>query len=202
LQKHFDFPMTFDRAKKGLRSRDWKGRMEFFHRGGRRFILDGAHNPISIKSLITSLRPCGCLTTARRKGSDLECEGLPRRPANGGTPRNDKKRKDSWLVFGAMNDKNSREMLKALSGFFSKVILTGIAGNRAKPVAMLIEEAKGLFKCILTAQNVEEAFELAEKASSPGASIVVTGSFYLVGEARKLLKTGTRTSGLAPRKGK
>ena len=55
---------------------------------------------------------------------------------------------------------------------------------------MLVEEAKGLFKCVLTAQNVEEAFGLVKKASSPGASIVVTGSFYLVGEARKLFKTG------------
>ena len=81
-------------------------------------------------------------------------------------------------------------MLRVLSGFFPKVILTGVSGNRAKPVPMLIEEAKGLFKCVLTAQNAEEAFCLAEKASNPGASIVVTGSFYLVGEVRKLLKAG------------
>ena len=166
LQKHFDFPIAPDRAKKGLRSRNWKGRMEFFHRGGRRFILDGAHNPISMKELARSLRSPLHTSPGREAGQNV------------------------WLTFGAMNDKNSREMLRVLSGFFSKVILTGIAGNRAKPVAMLVEEAKGLFKCVLTAQNVEEAFGLVKKASSPGASIVVTGSFYLVGEARKLFKTG------------
>jgi folylpolyglutamate synthase/dihydropteroate synthase len=89
-----------------------------------------------------------------------------------------------------MNDKNSREMLRILSGFFSKVILTGIAGKRAKPVAMLAQEAKGLFKCALTAQNVKEAFGLLRKASNSGANIVVTGSFYLVGEARRIFSHG------------
>ena len=139
--------------------------MESFRRGGRQFILDGAHNPISAKELVRSLR------------SPLYTPGVY-------------KGASAWLVFGAMNDKNSRGMLKILSGFFSKVILSGIAGNRAKPVAMLVNEAKGLFKCVLTAQNVEEAFGLARGAASPGASIVVTGSFYLVGEARRILKHG------------
>ena len=142
----------------GLLSGNWKGRMESFHQGGRKFILDGAHNPISMKEQVRSLKA--------------------------------QKVRDPWLVFGAMNDKKSREMLRVVSGFFSKVILTGIMGNRAKPLAMLVQEAKGLFKCVLTAQNVEEALRLARKASKPGASVVVTGSFYLVGEARKLLKKG------------
>ena len=96
--------------------------------------------------------------------------------------------RDPWLVFGAMCDKNSREMLKVLSRFFSKVILTGIAGNRAKPVAMLVDEAKGLFKCALTAHDVKEAFGLLKEIAPSEKKVVVTGSFYLVGEARKLLK--------------
>ena len=165
LRKHFDFSIIPARSKKGLQLRNWKGRMESFRRGGRQFILDGAHNPISAKELVRSLR------------SPLYTPGVY-------------KGASAWLVFGAMNDKNSRGMLKILSGFFSKVILSGIAGNRAKPVAMLVNEAKGLFKCVLTAQNVEEAFGLARGAASPGASIVVTGSFYLVGEARRILKHG------------
>lgn len=162
LRKDFDFSITPERSGKGLLSRNWKGRMETFHQGGRRFILDGAHNPISMKELVRSL-----------KGD------RPLKILGGLSP--------SWLVFGAMNDKNSREMLRSLGRFFSKVVLTGIVGNRAKPVAMLVSEAKGLFKCVLTAQNVEEALDLARKASNPGATIVVTGSFYLVGEARRIL---------------
>lgn len=164
LKERFRFPIDRELAKKGLQSGVWKGRMESFHQGGRRFILDGAHNPISVKALAESL-----------KGD------RPLKILGGLSP--------SWLVFGAMNDKDSREMLRVLSKFFFKVILTGITGNRAKPVAMLLEEAKGLFKCVLTAQNAGEAVELARKVSGSGATIVVTGSFYLVGEARKILKT-------------
>ena len=132
--------------------------MESFRKGGRKFILDGAHNPVSTRELVRSLTVL--------------------------------KVRDPWLVFGAMMDKNSQAMLRGLSRFFSKVILTGIAGNRAKPVVMLLREAKGLFKCVLAAQNAGEAFCLFKKATSAGATAVVTGSFYLVGEARKILKAG------------
>jgi dihydrofolate synthase / folylpolyglutamate synthase len=180
LKKYFDFPMISGRSREGLQCRNWIGRMESFYQGGRRFILDGAHNPISMRALVASLR-----TGTRTSGLGTRLGSLVLR-----VPRSESR--VPWLIFGAMNDKNSREMLKALSRFFPKVILTGIAGNRAKPVAMLTEEAKGLFKCVLTAQNVEEAFRLARKASDPGASIVVTGSFYLVGEARKILNAGWR----------
>ncbi|MFA7255089.1 MAG: cyanophycin synthetase [Candidatus Omnitrophota bacterium] len=155
LRKDFNLLITPERSGKGLLAKHWKGRMETFLQGGRRFILDGAHNPISMKELVRS----------------LEMQRV----------------RNPWLVFGAMNDKNSREMLRSLSRFFSKVVLTGIAGNRAKPVAMLVSEAKGLFKCVLTAQNVEEALDLARKGTNPGATAVVTGSFYLVGEARRIL---------------
>jgi dihydrofolate synthase/folylpolyglutamate synthase len=156
LTKYFHFSLDPERSKTGLRSGDWKGRMESFHRDGCRFILDGAHNPLSAIELVRSLRALK----------------LP----------------DPWLVFGAMCDKDSLEMLRALSLFFSKVILTGIAGTRAKPVAMLVREAQGLFKCVLTAQNVKEAMDLFEKAAAARKTAVITGSFYLVGEARKLLK--------------
>ena len=158
LKNQFHFPIETEHSQKGLRSSGWKGRMESFHCEGRRFILDGAHNPLSIKELVRALKIL--------------------------------KVRDPWLVFGAMMDKNSRAMLKELGRFFPKVILTGIAGNRAKPVAILLEEAKGLFKCVLAAQNAGEAFALVKKASKAGGTVVVTGSFYLVGEARRLLTHG------------
>ena len=158
LKTHFNYPVSSERAKKGLQARNWKGRMENFQWKGRRVILDGAHNPISIRELVRSLK----------------IQGI----------------QNAWLVFGAMNDKNSREMLKILSGSFSKVILTGIKGNRAKTIGMLAGESKGLFKCVLTAQNIKEAMDLLKRISRTGEDIVVTGSFYLVGEARKILKAG------------
>lgn len=100
--------------------------------------------------------------------------------------------REAWLVFGAMQDKNSRKMLEVLSRSFTKVILTGIASPRAKTPGQLVEEAKGLFKEMVAVQNVREAVAFTEKISGPKASAVITGSFYLVGEARKLLKGRSR----------
>ena len=45
-----------------------------------------------------------------------------------------------------------------------------------------------LFKCALTAHDVKEAFGLLKEIAPSEKKVVVTGSFYLVGEARKLLK--------------
>jgi folylpolyglutamate synthase/dihydropteroate synthase len=67
------------------------------------------------------------------------------------------------------------------------VILTGVRGNRAKTMGMLLDEAKDFFNMVLTAHKPEEAMDLIRKASDPSDTIVVTGSFYLVGEARRIL---------------
>lgn len=160
LSSQFGFPLVYQRSLEGLRSRNWTGRMEPFRRNRRTFILDGAHNPISVQALVRSLR--------KNRGG----------------------RKDGgWLVFGAMNDKNSREMLQILSLFFSKVILTGVSGSRAKPVSMLVREAQGLFPSMFMAGRIPEALDLLRK-SPDREPVIITGSFYLVGEARRILNRG------------
>ena len=161
LKKLFHFPVRSELSQKGLQFRNWKGRMECFQKYGREFILDGAHNPLSSRALVRSL------------------------PFN----RPDVCKRD-WLIFGAMNDKNSRKMLEILSGAFSKVIFVKIQSSRAKSLGMLAAEAKGLFKYVLTAQNIEEALHFFKVVTAAGDKAVITGSFYLVGEARKILRTG------------
>ena len=96
------------------------------------------------------------------------------------------------MVFGAMQDKNSKAMLEELSRSFSRIILTRVRNGRAKSLKTLLEESKGLFKCVLPAQNTAEALGLAVRVAGAGSKILVTGSFYLVGEARKILKKGPR----------
>jgi len=91
-----------------------------------------------------------------------------------------------------MQDKDSGTMLRVLSCVFDKIILTGVQCGRAKAIRLLAEEAKDLFKVTIPAQNVGEAFCLVEEISDPGDLVLVTGSFYLVGEARKILKFRTR----------
>ncbi len=159
LGKYFKFSIKKELSKNGLRCRAWKGRMECFRRRSGTFLLDGAHNPISVRQLVRELE--------RRR--DM---------------------KDAWLVFGAMHDKNSRKMLEILSRFFTKAVLTRVDNPRAKALGLLIEEAKGLFRVVVPARNAHEAIAFVKKVSGSGTSAVITGSFYLVGEARKLLKNG------------
>ncbi len=162
LKKKFGFSINKDKSLKGLLAKNWIGRLERFNRSGAKIILDGAHNPISVKCLLES----------------FELKNFNR---------------NTWLVFGAMNDKNSHEMLKIFSRKFKNVILTTVAGSRAKPVSLLTSEAKGLFSAVIPSKNVEEAFCFLV-AIKP-KMVVVAGSFYLVGEARKILKSSERDSG-------
>lgn len=98
------------------------------------------------------------------------------------------KNRDPWLIFGAMRDKNSRKMLEILSRFFQKVILVQIKNHRAKSLGTLSEESKTLFNCMIAAQNTAEAFQLFMAATKSKSLAVITGSFYLVGEARRILR--------------
>lgn len=158
FRSEFEAPIRKENYSKAFQMKDWKGRMERFRRSGHEYILDGAHNLISVKSLIKS-------------------------SAKGRSP---------WLIFGAMRDKNSGAMLKMLARHFDRIILTGIKNNRAKTAGELLRESKSLFKCALLAQNIEEAIRTMELVSEANASVVVTGSFYLVGEARKILTNKNR----------
>ena len=83
-------------------------------------------------------------------------------------------------------------MLEHLSRSFDSVVLTRVGNPRARSVGALLDEAKGLFKCVVPAQNTEEALALARELTGDGEKILVTGSFYLAGEARKILKNGIR----------
>jgi dihydrofolate synthase / folylpolyglutamate synthase len=90
------------------------------------------------------------------------------------------------LVFGTARDKKSGLMLKALSRYFQNIVVTQAANPRSTEVETLLLQARGLFKRIYPAGSVNEALEQA-KQLNPKLT-VITGSFYLVGEARKLLR--------------
>jgi dihydrofolate synthase/folylpolyglutamate synthase len=90
------------------------------------------------------------------------------------------------LVYGVMQDKPVREMTYDLFPLASSVVVTAPANTRAMPPDDLIREAVP-HACVSSASNIRAAIQMArEKAGSDGV-IVVTGSLYLVGEARALL---------------
>ena len=100
------------------------------------------------------------------------------------------------LIFACLRDKPLREMTQILFPLFDHVILAPIHSPRATDMADLVAAAQATGTPSTPASTVQEALNLA-LAQHP-ARIVISGSVYLVGEARHLLLSST-TSGEARR---
>lgn len=149
------FNIPDDKVVAGLASTRIAGRMEQIWTEPR-VIVDGAHNAASVQSLIRAL------------GAHVSYDSLV-------------------LVFGCAQDKDINGMLKQIALGADKVIFTRAKNN---PRAVEPEELWAKFndlsgKMAQTAASLEEAITLANRAVSREDLIVVTGSFYLVGEAKK-----------------
>jgi dihydrofolate synthase/folylpolyglutamate synthase len=90
------------------------------------------------------------------------------------------------MIFGAMRDKNLREMANALFPRASLLILTAPDNPRAASVETLQQLATENHTVKL-APAAREAFDLAIRESPADSLICVTGSLYLVGEVREIL---------------
>ena len=89
-----------------------------------------------------------------------------------------------WLIFGAMRDKAVEEIAELLFPLAAHVILTAPAMPRAVQPETLL--SMGDPERMTTAANLSAALQAARKAPAD-AVIFITGSLYLVGEARALL---------------
>ncbi len=85
-----------------------------------------------------------------------------------------------WIVYGVMRDKAVAEMTEMLFPLAHCVIVTAPANSRAMPPESI--PAPG---AVIT-HTVAEAVELLGRAE-PGDAIFITGSLFVVGEARALL---------------
>lgn len=95
-------------------------------------------------------------------------------------------RKPRTLVFSCLRDKPIAELVQILFPLFDHVILAPIHTSRAVARADLFAAAKATGTAAIFAESVEEA--LGEAAERTGGGIaVISGSVYLVGEARTLL---------------
>jgi dihydrofolate synthase/folylpolyglutamate synthase len=90
------------------------------------------------------------------------------------------------LVYGVMQDKPVREMTCDLFPLASSIVVTAPANTRAMPPDDVIRQAVP-HACISAAPNIRSALETARDKAGRDAVIFVTGSLYLVGEARALL---------------
>jgi dihydrofolate synthase/folylpolyglutamate synthase len=97
------------------------------------------------------------------------------------------------LVFSCLRDKPVAEMAQILFPLFDQVIFAPIASARATPMADLLAAAEATGTPASTAASVTMALALAERTTQGGLA-VISGSVYLVGEARPLLLARTGAS--------
>lgn len=120
-------------------------------------LIDGAHNP----------HAAGVLAEYLRKALDLYSRII--------------------LVLGIMKDKDREGIMKPLLPLASEIIFTAPAYGRAASPETLAAEARGLGYLAQTALTVADALSLAEQLYLQGDLIVVTGSFYTIGEVKEAL---------------
>ena len=153
--KAHGFNVPETKVMEGLAATNLPGRMETVHERPR-VIVDGAHNAASITALTKSL------------GAHVQYDSLV-------------------MIFGCGQDKDVTGMLKQIALGADKIIFTKAKGNpraeEADDLARRFAELSG--KMVQVANNLEAALQLAGRAVSREDLIVVTGSFYLAGEARK-----------------
>jgi dihydrofolate synthase / folylpolyglutamate synthase len=142
---------------KGVEQTVWPGRNELLHRNGQELtLLDCAHNPDGAVALSHALDPSVL--------GDIES------------------RKEIALVFGAINSKNWRAMLKRLET---------VAGHRvfvAPPVKRAVDPYE-MSAAVAgeVAEGVPDALARARQLVGQRGLVVVTGSIFLVGAARASL---------------
>jgi dihydrofolate synthase/folylpolyglutamate synthase len=94
-------------------------------------------------------------------------------------------RRRTILVFGASADKDVDGMLRALLPGADLTIFTRAATPRAAAPSDLIRKAGR--RAAVAAGSVARALAMARKAAGPRDAVVVTGSFYVAGEALSAL---------------
>ena len=97
------------------------------------------------------------------------------------------------LIFSCLRDKPIAELAQILFPLFEQVIVAPIHTARAATVEDLLAAAKATGTPAVAAGSVAEAIRFAKERTAGGV-VVVSGSVYLVGEARALLLAGVSTA--------
>jgi dihydrofolate synthase/folylpolyglutamate synthase len=137
------------------------GRLEVI-RASPTVLVDGAHNPNGMEALVAALG---------------EAFGFDRLVG----------------VVAVMNDKDPEALLGILEPALDEVVITHASSSRSLDVDDLAELAEEVFgpDRVHRAERLDDAIALAveraEAEAERGAGVLITGSLYLVGEARVLL---------------
>jgi dihydrofolate synthase/folylpolyglutamate synthase len=96
--------------------------------------------------------------------------------------------KKSLLIFGASEDKDINGMLKELMPIVEEVMVVKSFHPRAIEQEKLLKLAKSYGQPVNIVEHIPEAIETALQRSSDRTVVVVTGSIFVVAEARKFLE--------------
>jgi dihydrofolate synthase/folylpolyglutamate synthase len=143
-------------SPRGIAEARWPGRLEHVAPNPD-ILLDGAHNPAGARALARYLDRFYLQPTLRPEGG-----------------------RRLWLIYGAMRDKAVEEIAGILFPLAQELIFTAPSAPRAlRPEALVEIAGRGR-----VAGDVGEAIALARAQASTDDVIVITGSLFLVGEAR------------------
>ena len=89
------------------------------------------------------------------------------------------------VIFGVLDDKDHRTMLRKLSPLADNLILTRPESERSLAPAVLMPVAGQYHRHVVVIEKPEEALLRALAAAAPEDLICVTGSLYLIGAAKR-----------------
>jgi dihydrofolate synthase/folylpolyglutamate synthase len=87
-----------------------------------------------------------------------------------------------------MKDKDIDGFLRGLAPSASTLIATKADSERAVKPEDILRYAEGTFTNHLKSDSVEEAIALARDTAGNDGIVLITGSFYVAGEARQMYK--------------
>lgn len=121
-----------------------------------RVLVDGAHNAASLDAMMRAI------------GQHIPYDSMV-------------------VIFGCCGDKDVAGMLERITSGADKVIFTNVNNIRtADPEELAARYVEQYGKMAQVAPNLSAALEIANRAVTKEDLICITGSFYLVGEAKKL----------------
>ena len=169
--KNYGISVNIDAIRKGIYNTLWPGRCEVVSQKPL-IVLDGAQNVASSKALKETIK------------ENFSTEGGS---ASGG------KYKRLILVLGACCDKDIKGICNELCLMADEIILTKAKNPRAAEAEFIKPQAAGcrLQAKIWLTKNVKEAIEKAKEIAGEKDLILVTGSLFVVGEAREAINNGS-----------
>lgn len=158
LKKCSNFDLHESSIRRGLLNAFWPGRFEIIKHHSNTFILDGAHNDASMEAVSESIR---------KLFPGKKCA----------------------VIFGISREKNLERTLKPLLGTVDLLIATKSNNVRAQEPKIILEKLHDMnFRApSFPTFEIREAIRLAKQLTTDSV-VLITGSLFLVGEAREFFK--------------